>query len=75
MRTHCARSAHAVQTLSRGRTLDWWKYKKKIEVLLRVCWLHEVLLLVYFKFLAWEALHCTLYHAEQLVFCSFSREC
>ena len=47
-----------------------------IEVLLCVCRLDKVLFLcswciaVYFKFLAWKAPHCTLYHAENLVFFS-----
>ena len=36
-----------------------------IEVLLCACWLDKVLLLVHCcAFLAWMALHCTLYHAE-----------
>ena len=35
------------------------------------CWF----IAVYFKFLAWKALHCTLYHAEHSVFRNFSHEC
>ena len=48
-----------------------------IEVLLCVCWLDKVLLLVHCCVLpisCMEALHCTLYHAEHLVFRNFSHE-
>ena len=34
------------------------------------CWY----IAVYFKFLAWKALHCTLYHANHLVCRNFSHE-
>ena len=53
-----------------------------IEVLLCVCLLDEVLLLVHCcllhtsnsNFFSWKALHCTLYHAGNLVFRNFSHE-
>ena len=35
------------------------------------CWC----IAVYFKFLEWKSLHCTLYHAEHLVCRHFSHEC
>ena len=41
---------------------DWTRY---------CCWC----IAVYFEFLAWKALHCTLYHAQHLIFRKFSHEC